>query len=67
MLEGGEGFVDARDGELIGSDVEVADCVVYELHLLELHRCGREIALTVAGSSSRSILAVRVVRVFRYG
>jgi hypothetical protein len=31
LLEGGEGFVDARDGELVGVDVEVVDCVVDEL------------------------------------
>jgi ABC-type amino acid transport substrate-binding protein len=31
LLEGGERFVDACDGELVGLDVEVADCVVDEL------------------------------------
>lgn len=31
LLERGEGFADARDGELVGLDVEVVDCVVDEL------------------------------------
>ena len=31
LLEGGEGFIDTGDGELVGLDVEVADCVVDEL------------------------------------
>lgn len=31
MLEGGEGLVDAAESELVGLDVEVADCVVDQL------------------------------------
>ena len=31
LVQGGEGFVDARDGRFVGVDIEVADCVVDEL------------------------------------
>lgn len=31
LLERGEGLGDAADGELVGLDVEVVDCVVDEL------------------------------------
>lgn len=31
LLQGREGFVDATDGEFVGLDVEVADCVVDQL------------------------------------
>lgn len=31
LLEGGEGFVDAADGDFVGVDVEIADCMVDQL------------------------------------
>lgn len=34
LLEGGQRFGDAGDGELVGVDVEVVYCVVYELCFL---------------------------------
>jgi len=41
LLQRGEGLVYARDGELVGEDVEVADCVVDELGLLVVSQtCG---------------------------
>lgn len=44
LLEGGEGFVDAADGNFVRMDVEVADCVVNQLSIVVstlLVRCGR--------------------------
>jgi ABC-type amino acid transport substrate-binding protein len=34
LLQSREGLVYARDGELVGEDVEVADCVVDELGIV---------------------------------
>lgn len=31
LLEGGEGFIDAADGDFVRVDVEIADCVVDQL------------------------------------
>lgn len=31
LLEGGKGFIDSCDGEFVGLDVEVANCMVDEL------------------------------------
>jgi len=42
LLEGGEGLVDAGDGELVGGYVEVADCVVDELGVVRWVRRERE-------------------------
>jgi hypothetical protein len=61
LLEGGEGFIDAGDGELVGLDVEVADCVVDELGRISCeYYMFNGNAHTVAGSSSRSIFADNV-------
>lgn len=67
LLEGGDGFVYAGYGDFVGLDVEVVDCVVDELERrwnvissllvpsIALSGASRR-GLTVAGSSSRSIL-----------
>ena len=61
LLEGGEGFVYARDSEFVGLDVEVADCVVDELiESVDVQKMKISGSRTVAGSSSRSIFATWV-------
>jgi hypothetical protein len=58
LLQIREPFIDARNGDLVGVDVEVNGCVVDELVLLAVVPENACWVHTVAGSSSRSMTAV---------
>lgn len=61
LLKSREGLIDAGDGELVGLYVEVADCVVNELRRISCEEYVFDGSVhTVAGSSSRSIVADNV-------